>query len=90
MERDCSDPGPYNTCMAYIPDLDLLDVLRSPGGLQAGQPRPTHPLTHIRKILLRQKMKCIKGAGNSRPILPPPPLYKLRQCTQLLQSLHLL
>ena len=44
-----------------------------------GQPRPTDPPTHIRKICLVQKMKFIRRAGNLRPILgrqtfDPPPL----------------
>ena len=49
----------------------------------SGQPWPTPPPPHIRKIVLRQKMKLKKGAGNLRPIsgtqiffasdLPPPP-----------------
>ena len=53
----------------------------SPSGL-----RETH---HITKIIVRQKMKCIKGAGNLRPISgtqpfffglrPPGPLGLLKQ-----------
>ena len=49
--------------------------LRDPGSLGGevvwgpGQPRPTHPPTHITKIFLWQKMKFIKGAGNLRLIL---------------------
>ena len=33
-----------------------------------GQPRPTHPPIHIRKIFLRGKLKFIKGTGILRPI----------------------
>ena len=33
-----------------------------------GQPRMTHPLPHIRKIIPKEQPKLIKGAGNWRPI----------------------
>ena len=57
------------------------------GGCLGPWPAPAdpapHPPTHIRNSLLRQKMKFIKGAGVSRPVLgtqtlfwplTPPPL----------------
>ena len=59
-----------------------------PGGWEGGvwdvaSPGQPNPPLHGRKIVLRQKMKLIKGAGNLRPILgtqtcflasdPPPP-----------------
>ena len=47
----------------------LLKDPQEGGGEGAGQPQPTHPPTHIKKMFLRQKVKFIKGAGQLRPIL---------------------
>ena len=45
--------------------LLLKDPAGGGGGLIRGPGQPTHPPTHTRKIVLRQRKKFIKGAGNS-------------------------
>ena len=55
------------------PKNGIKPLLQEPpggGGIvwSPGQPHPTHPPTHIRRIFLQQKMKFIKGAGNLRPV----------------------
>ena len=64
-----SPPPGWVGCAAIGCRLLLKDPGERGGGGGWGPGQPTHPPTHIRKIILGQKMKFINGAGNLGPIL---------------------